>query len=133
MILELLPLAFRWNATTRHFGALARQVFLVSGGQAVRLSDRLQVARGLRLVACPTDGGQTIRIIRVGVRVAQRKGRAMVEDKEAEDQPRAAIRTPAVLPQKDLGTQPIRQKSPAASIKGQFAIHDFPHRAVARL
>jgi hypothetical protein len=100
-------------------------VLLVALGQALGFGDLLQVLWRLALVAREADGGQPLRVVGVLVFVAQAERRAVIEDKEAEDQPGAAIRTAALLAQHDLSLEPLGQGSSVADLKGPLAHRDL--------
>jgi hypothetical protein len=100
-------------------------MLLVALGQALGFGDLLQVLWRLAFMACQADGGQPLRVVRVLVFVAQAERRAVIEDKEAEDEPGAAIGTAAVLAQHDLGFEPLGQGSSVADLKGPLAHRDL--------
>jgi hypothetical protein len=76
--------------------ALAIPEILVLARKALAPSNLFQVARGLALIARPADGGEAIRVVRIVLRVPERQGRAVVKDKEALDQARAAIKASTI-------------------------------------
>src|SRR4051794_18144151 len=76
---------------------------------------------GLLLIAGPADRGQAIGIVRVLLVGPQGEGRAVIKDKEAQDQPRAAVGAAPLLAQHDLRPKPARESEPGAPVKGGLA------------
>ncbi len=90
--------------------------------EALGARDLLQVSGCFLLVAGPADRRQTIGIVGIITSLPQGQGRAMVEDEEAENQPRAAIRAAPLLPQHDLDLQLSRQVAPLAALRQFVAV-----------
>jgi hypothetical protein len=100
-------------------------VLLVALGEALGFGDLFQVLGRLALVAGEAYRCQPLRVVGVLVFVAQAERRPVIEDKEAEDEPGAAIRTAALLAQHDLGFQPLRQVLTLTDLKRPLAHRDL--------
>src|SRR4051812_3426633 len=97
-------------------------------GETLRLGDLLQVLRRLLLVAGPADGCEPFRVVRVIGFLAQCEGRAVVEHKEPDDQPGAAVR---LLSEHDLGPKAAGKDAPLAAGERMVAQHRCPPQTSA--
>jgi hypothetical protein len=75
------------------------------------------------LIASPADCRQALWVVHVVTGFAQREGRAVIEDEEAENQPCAAVGTAAFLPQDDLGSNATPDVTSLGSRERALALH----------
>src|SRR5829696_9186584 len=92
-------------------------------GEAFRPGDVFHVLRRFLLVAGPADRRQAIWIVCFVACVAQRKGRAVIENDEADDEPCPAVGTAPLLAQHDLGADPPRDRAPLRAEEWPSALH----------
>jgi hypothetical protein len=90
-------------------------------GEPLGARDLLHVARRFQLMTLGTNRSKSVGVVRVIAFVTEGEGRAVVEDKEAQDQSRAAVEATPVLTQQDLGPKPPGQETPLTAIIGGFA------------